>query len=82
MHDIMELLHYHRKGAHLNTLERFHIHTEAAKNNHLNEGHTIHPNAISDTLLKTNHHKNPSHPISPAADSPSASTYCPPLHES
>ena len=60
MHDIMELLHYHRKGAHLNTLERFHIHTEAAKNNHLNEGHTIYPNAIFDTLLKTNHHKNPS----------------------
>ena len=42
----MELLHYHRIGAHLNTLERFHIHTEAAKNNHLKEGHTICPNAI------------------------------------
>jgi len=73
MHDIMQILHLNRKGTHLNTLERFHIHMEAAKNNHLNEGHTIYPNAIYDTLLKTHHHKNPSHPISPADDSPSAS---------
>ena len=34
-----------------------HIHTEAATNNHLNEGHTIHPNAISDTLLRTRRYK-------------------------
>jgi len=74
MQDITELLHYHRKGARLNTLERFHFHTEAAKNNHLNEGRTVYPNANFDNLLKTNHHKNPSHSNSPAADSPSAST--------
>jgi len=68
MHDIMQILHYHRKGAHLHMLERFHIHTEAATNNHLNEGHTLHPNAIFDTLLKTHRHKNLSRPKSPAAD--------------
>ena len=73
MHGIMQILHHHRKGAHLYTLERFHIHMEAAKDNHLNEGHTIHPNAIFDTLLKTLRHKNPSHPNSPAHDSPSTS---------
>ena len=66
-HDIMQILEYHRKGAHLNRLERFHIHTEAAKNNHLNEGHTVYPNAIFDTLLKTHRHKIPTPPNSPAA---------------
>ena len=71
MRDIIALA---QKRALLNTLDRFHIHTEAAKDNHLKEGHTIYPNAIFDTLLRTNHHKNPSHPNSPAADSPSAST--------
>jgi len=74
MHDIMQILHYRRKRAHLNTLERFHIHTEAATNNHLNEGHTIYPNVIFDTLLRNHRHKNPSHLNSPAADGPSTST--------
>ena len=32
VHNIMQLLHYLRKGAHLNTLERFHAHTEFAAN--------------------------------------------------
>jgi hypothetical protein len=53
MNSIMQILHYHKKGAHLNTLERFQIHTEFATNNHLNENQTIYPNAIFDTLLKT-----------------------------
>jgi hypothetical protein len=45
---------YHnKKGAHLNTLERFYIHAESATNNHLNDSHTIFPNNIFDTLLKT-----------------------------
>jgi len=52
IHSIMQVLHYHRKGAHLNTLERFHIHTESAASNHLNDNHTILPNAIFDTLAK------------------------------
>ena len=74
MHDIMQILQYHRKGAQLNTLKRFHIHSEAANNNHLNEGHTVYPNAIFDTLLKTHRHKYLTPPNSPAAESPSAST--------
>jgi hypothetical protein len=48
----MQILEYHKKGAHLNTLERFHIHTEHKANNHLNDKHTVFPNAIFDTLLK------------------------------
>jgi len=31
MNNIMEILQCHKKGAHLNTIEKFHIHTEAAK---------------------------------------------------
>jgi len=53
MHNIMQILHYHRKGPHLNTLERFHIYTEFAANNHLNDNHTVLPNAIFDTLART-----------------------------
>ena len=52
---IMEIMHYHNKGPYLNTIERFHIHTESAKNSHLNDTQTIQPNAIFDTLLKTIH---------------------------
>jgi len=62
IHNIMQVLHYHRKGAHLNTRERFHIHTQSAANNHLNDNHTIFPNAILNTLAKEkNGHKNPTH---------------------
>jgi hypothetical protein len=35
-----------QKGAHLNTLERFHIFSEFVKNNSLNDPLTIVPNAI------------------------------------
>jgi len=52
MNQIMEIIHCHKKGAHLNTLERFHIHTESIRNNHLNDPQTKHPNAIFDTLTK------------------------------
>jgi len=55
MNQIMEIVHCHNKRPYLNTIERFHIHTESAKNNHLNDPQTIHPNAIFDTLLKTDH---------------------------
>jgi len=60
MNSIMQILHYHTKGAHLNTLESFHMHTEFAANNHLNEKLTIYPKAICDTLAKTHSHKTPS----------------------
>jgi hypothetical protein len=32
---------------------RYHIHAKFAANNHLNDDHTIFPNKIFDTLLKT-----------------------------
>jgi len=49
----MHILYHHKKGAHLSTLEQFYIHAESATNNHLNDSHTIFPNKIFDTLLKT-----------------------------
>jgi hypothetical protein len=48
----MQILRHHRKGPHLNTLERFYIHAEYTANNHLNNNHTIFPNKIFETLLK------------------------------
>jgi hypothetical protein len=52
MKKTMKILEFHRKVAHLNTLERFHIHAEHKTNNHLNDENTIFPNAIFDTLLR------------------------------
>jgi hypothetical protein len=52
MNNIIQIEHCHMKGAHLNTIERFHIHTEFATNNHLNNPQAIFPNAIFDTLTK------------------------------
>ena len=49
--DVMKILHFQQKSPHLNTLERFHIHKEAASHNHLNDEHTITPNQIFDTIL-------------------------------
>jgi len=54
MNEIMQVLHHHKKGPHLNSIERFHIHAESITNNHLNDDQTIFPNAIFDVLLKTN----------------------------
>jgi hypothetical protein len=48
----MQVLRYQRKGAHLNTIERFYIYAEYINNNHLNDDQTIFPNKIFDTLLK------------------------------
>jgi len=48
----MQIVHCQRKGDHLNTIERFHIHTEFAANSHLNDPQTIFPNAILNTLTK------------------------------
>jgi len=52
MNENMQILHRHqKKGPHLNTIERFHIHAKSITNNHLNDDQTIFPNAIFDALL-------------------------------
>ena len=50
MNEIMQVLQRHKKGPHLNTIERFHVRAESITNNHLNDNHTIFPNAIFDVL--------------------------------
>jgi len=51
--DVMQVLHHHKKGVHLNAVERFYIYAKYVANNHLNDNHFIFPNIIFDTLLKT-----------------------------
>jgi hypothetical protein len=45
IHNTMQIIQYHDKGAHLNTTERYYT-----KNNHLNDEHNISPNKIFDAL--------------------------------
>jgi hypothetical protein len=47
----MQVLQFHKKGPHLTTTERFHIHKVAASRSHLNDEHTIGPNRIFDAIL-------------------------------
>jgi hypothetical protein len=63
INNIMQILQYQKKGPHLNTIECFYIHIEAASDNHLNDSHTIFPNRIFDTILKTLPSIN--HPLPP-----------------
>jgi hypothetical protein len=66
IHDTMQILHNHKKSAHLNTLKRYYINAEYtyADNNHLNDNHTIFPNDIFDTLQRPTLHKAPLPPRS------------------
>jgi len=59
--NIMQVVHPHKKGTHLNTIERFHTHIEHTAGNHLNDEHTIFPNRIFDTLIKPSY--PPSHTL-------------------
>jgi hypothetical protein len=61
----MQILRHHRKGPHLNTLERFHIYAEYITNNHINDNQTIFPNKIFDVLLKDHSQENPPTKASP-----------------
>ena len=42
--NIMQILHHQKKGPPFNTLEWFHIHKEAAHDNHLSDNQAIFPN--------------------------------------
>jgi len=55
IHNTVQILQYHNKGAHLNTIEQYYIYAEFTKNNHLNDEHNISPNKIFDAPL--NHHQ-------------------------
>jgi len=51
MEDTMQVLHFQKKGPHLNTMGRYYVHKEAT-NDRLNDKHTIYPKIIFDTILK------------------------------
>ena len=48
----MEALHFQKKGAHLNIIERFYIHKEVTNNNHLNEEYIETSNQIFNTIIE------------------------------
>ena len=50
--NIMEVLQFHKKGIHLNTIEKFYIHKESTNNNYLNEEYTDTTNQIFNTILE------------------------------
>jgi hypothetical protein len=70
--NIMQVLHHHKKGAHLNTIERFYIHANYVASNNLNDYHSLFPNIIFDTLLKT-HRQYPPPPPTPYPPHPESS---------
>ena len=52
VHDTVQILQLHNKGAHLDTIERYYIYEEFTKNIHLNDEHAISPNKVFETLFK------------------------------
>jgi hypothetical protein len=75
IHNTMKVLHYQKKSAHLNTVERYYIHAEFTANNHLNDNQNVFPNPIFDAILKTYHvtpHPRPDPPSGQASLHPQA----------
>ena len=53
INNTMKILLYHKKSAHLNTVERYYLHVEFSADSHLNDSQNIFPNPIFDAILKT-----------------------------
>ena len=60
INNFVQILRYHKKGAYLNTIERFYIDGEHDSNNQLNDSYTIFPYAIFANLRKTHRPYTPS----------------------
>ena len=58
IHNTMQVLQHHSKGAHPNAIKRY-IYAEFTKNNHLNDEHTISPNKTFEAMLNLTSHKPP-----------------------
>ena len=54
IHETMQILQYHGKRSHLNTVEIYYIYAEFSKNYHLNDEHFTSPNKNFDALLEPN----------------------------
>jgi hypothetical protein len=57
MEDTMTILHTTTKGQMLNTLEKFYVYGETKNNNQINDGHTVTPNTIFDTILLNSNYR-------------------------
>jgi hypothetical protein len=57
MEDNMTILHNTGKGAHMNTLEKFHIHETSKQGVHLNDTFTGITNPIFETLIQADRRK-------------------------
>ena len=51
--NITQIFYYQKKGPHLNTMERFYVHKQAAADNQLNDKQNIFPDRIFDAILNT-----------------------------
>jgi hypothetical protein len=51
--NVRQVIQHQKKGACLKTVEKYYIDSEYIVNNHLNDNHSIFPNIVFDTLLKT-----------------------------
>ena len=53
IHNTMQVLHYQKKNAYLNVVERYCIPAEFMANNHLNNNQNTFPNPTFDAIIKT-----------------------------
>jgi hypothetical protein len=51
INEVMDVIHFAKKGRLLDTLERFYIYNETAKGNQINDKHTMQKNPIFETLI-------------------------------
>jgi hypothetical protein len=65
MNTVMEPLYYIAKGRLMNTVEKYFIYLETKHDNHINDRHTIQPNAIIESLLHINSNRGHSPPNTP-----------------
>ena len=52
MENIMQIIHFNKKGARMDTVEKFYIYKETMKGNQLNEKYRVQPNKSFETILQ------------------------------
>ena len=52
MNEIMNVIHFERKGKMLDALEKFYIYRETENGNHINDRFTVQSNLIFETIVK------------------------------
>jgi len=57
MNDIMDIIHFARKGKMVDTLEKFYIYRETRNGNQVNDRLTVQNNSIFETLVQFSLHR-------------------------